>query len=184
MESLLEEENDPRRDMTYTHSSAHISHDGVYRYELRRTWGDEGLTACFIGLNPSTADADKDDATIRRCVSFAQSWGCGSLLMLNLFAYRAKKPKDLIAAEKRGVDIVGLGNRPDLVAVRTNGAAYVVAAWGARGNLLNMQRAVCAEISGLWCLGETKHGCPKHPLYLAANTELRLYRDRRMPSGW
>ena len=69
--------------------SAKISSCGLYRYDLWRVWDSQKENVCFIGLNPSTADENKDDPTIRRCMAFAMAWGYGSLCMLNLFAFRA-----------------------------------------------------------------------------------------------
>ena len=84
--------------MKYIRTYASMSQCGLYRYTLWRVW-DESKPACvFVGLNPSTADASEDDATIRRCVRFAKDWDCGELLMLNLFAFRATRPKDMLAA--------------------------------------------------------------------------------------
>ena len=78
---------------------AEIDPTGAYRYTLERTW-DGGLPCIgWIMLNPSTADATQDDPTIRRCIRFSQSWGYGSLIVVNLFAHRATSPKDLFQAE-------------------------------------------------------------------------------------
>ena len=67
-----------------------------HRYTLRRNWiGDEGVVN-FIMLNPSTADDNFDDPTIRRCVGFAKRWGYSGISVTNLFAYRATDPNDLI----------------------------------------------------------------------------------------
>ena len=55
--------------------SAEISPDGMYRYSLERTWDEGKPTVLFICLNPSTADAVEDDATVRRMVSFARQFG-------------------------------------------------------------------------------------------------------------
>lgn len=77
---------------------AHLSACGAYRYALRRTWDPARPAALFVGLNPSTADAERDDPTTRRCVRFARDWGFGGLLVGNLFAYRATRPRDLRAA--------------------------------------------------------------------------------------
>ena len=64
--------------------SAVLSDCGNYRYQLHRTW-DESLPKCmFMMLNPSTADADIDDNTIRRCIGFAKLWGYGGLMVGNL----------------------------------------------------------------------------------------------------
>lgn len=77
--------------------SAVLSDCKTYRYALWRQFGESERCAAFIMLNPSTADAETDDPTIRRCVDFAASWGCGRLLVLNLFAVRATSPKDMKA---------------------------------------------------------------------------------------
>ena len=94
--------------------SAEISECGKYRWWLRRRWAD-GPVVCFVMLNPSTADAEQDDPTIRRCIGFAQAWGCGALEVRNLFPFRATNPADMLKAAKAGVDIRGgsrsLGNR-------------------------------------------------------------------------
>lgn len=82
----------------YIVTSASIS--GDYRYRLGRAWAG-GPTCTFIMLNPSTADADQDDPTIRRCVGFAKALGCGALEVVNLYAYRATNPRDLLRQDER-----------------------------------------------------------------------------------
>lgn len=76
-------------------STARISKDGLYRYELSRTWYNNLPTIAFILLNPSTADAEHDDSTVRRCVGYAQRWGYGKISMYNLYAYRTRHPAEL-----------------------------------------------------------------------------------------
>ena len=66
---------------------ANISDCGKYRYSLERHWGEGNKTVIFVGLNPSIADAEIDDPTIRRCINFAKSWGYDRLIMLNISAY-------------------------------------------------------------------------------------------------
>jgi len=74
---------------------ASFSHCKRYRYQLLRRW-EGGIGRCVIvGLNPSTADAQNDDPTIRRCMGFAQDWGFNELIMVNLFAYRTPHPLHL-----------------------------------------------------------------------------------------
>jgi len=73
--------------------SASISRDGRYRYALRRVWDPRNPSVLFIGLNPSTADHQQDDPTIRRCIRFARDWGFGELIAANLFAFRTKSPR-------------------------------------------------------------------------------------------
>lgn len=142
---------------------AEISDDGLYRYLLGRRW-DETLPECvFIMLNPSTADSTKDDPTIRRCINFAKSLGCGSLLVGNLYAFRATDPRDLFkAAEPTG------GRRNDEVLTELLGRGdVVIAGWGAHGKserVAEVLRLPGAE--RIATLALTKAGAPRHPLYV------------------
>lgn len=149
-----------------------LSDDGVYRYRLWRVWDPDRLPTAFVMLNPSTADARVDDPTIRRCTGFARAWGAGGIVVVNLYAYRATDPRELAAAEGRGVDVVGPENDAH---VRAAFAAVdqVVFAWGAATLGPGVARRVREALPpGLEvsCLGVTKQGHPRHPLYLAANT--------------
>src|SRR4051812_26865304 len=107
--------------------NAVISACGRYRYLLTRQVGPGPRAATFIMLNPSTADATKDDPTIRRCIGFARQWGCGRLSVLNLFAFRATDP----AAMKRADDPVGPENKDWFERILTDaGEGRVVCGWG------------------------------------------------------
>ncbi len=153
--------------------AAELSDDGMYRYSLRRTWGP-GIHAVFVMLNPSTADATQDDPTIRRCIGFAKREHCGGLLVVNLYAYRATKPADLW----RAADPVGRDNDFYLAdaAVESNiSGAPLIAAWGALAGVARAERARRLLGHRLSCLGLTKSGAPRHPLYLAANSALRPF---------
>jgi hypothetical protein len=75
--------------------SAIFSACQTYRYSLTRIWNDKKKPIIFIGLNPSTADENNDDPTIRKCVHYSYQWGFGGLIMVNLFAFRATLPNDL-----------------------------------------------------------------------------------------
>ena len=66
-----------------------------YRYALWRTWDESKPYVMIIGLNPSTADENKNDPTITRCINFAKSWGYGGVCVTNLFAFRATVPSDM-----------------------------------------------------------------------------------------
>ena len=101
-----------------------------YRYTLWRRWS-KGETVQFIGLNPSTADATLDYPTIRRCIGFAKTWGFGSLIMTNLFAWRATQPKDMLSA----LDPVGPDNDDALKVVYVH-TVLTVAAWGCMEHIL------------------------------------------------
>jgi hypothetical protein len=142
---------------------ARFSADRTYRYGLRRIWDAALPSLLMIGLNPSTADERRDDPTIRRCVGFARDWGYGTLVVANLFAYRATDPRQL----RRAVDPVGPRN--DYWLRRYAAAAdLVVAAWGNHAALLRRDRAVRALLPALHCIRRNRSGQPAHPLYLPA----------------
>ena len=150
-------------------SYAHLSDCGNYRYTLGRRW-DEGPTATFVMLNPSTADASQDDPTIRRCIGFAKAFGCGGLHVVNLYAFRATKPADLWKAP----DPIGPENdetlRSTFLTAYGEGSP-VIAAWGANADPLRARFVeVIARAAGvtLAALGVTKNSAPRHPLYLPA----------------
>lgn len=147
--------------------------DGCYRYLLRREWNVNYPQITFIMLNPSTADREKDDPTIRKCIKFANSWGYGSIEVVNLFAYRATKPCDMFQAS----DPIGLSNNFHLLTA-TERAKLVILAWGIHGSFLNRDRAVLNLFSrkqSLYCLGRTKAGHPRHPLWLSSSTQPTLF---------
>jgi len=75
--------------------SAILSDCGRYRYLLRREIGDNAQIATFLMLNPSTADATHDDATIRKICRYAKRWGYGEIRVVNLFAFRSTDPMEL-----------------------------------------------------------------------------------------
>jgi hypothetical protein len=151
-----------------------ISPCGSYRYVLTRTWDEGLLPACFIGLNPSVADATVDDPTIRRMVGFARGWGCGGIRVVNLFAFRATDPKAMRAAW----DPVGPDN-DWVLSEASRECSPLVAAWGVHGTFRARDEAVKGILRdagvSLRCLGLTKGGYPKHPLYLKTETSLLPY---------
>lgn len=131
---------------------------------------------CFVMLNPSTADADKDDPTIRKCVGFAQRAFCGSIEVVNLFAWRSTDPKGLLQTE----DPVGPSNTRHLTRVlsQVSRRRPLVVAWGEpsskalRSLVAARARSVFFGDDRLQCLGTTKSGHPRHPLMLPYSTAL------------
>ncbi|MEX0803603.1 MAG: DUF1643 domain-containing protein [Candidatus Binatia bacterium] len=154
--------------------TAHFSSCSTYRYNLTRTWDSTLPKILFVGLNPSTADDKSDDPTVRRCIGFAEKWGYGGLVLVNLFAYRATDPAELAKVE----DPVGPDNDGWIARQRTR-VDCVVSAWGNHGNFMSRDRIVLDCLGKVQCLGITKTGCPRHPLYLSATTRLRTYRTNR-----
>lgn len=146
----------------------------TYRYLLTRIWDPSVAPAVVLMLNPSTADALEDDATIRRCTSFARREGAGGLVVVNLFGFRSTDPRALL----HHPDPVGRHNDA-FVRQATSMASTVVCAWGAaavaeaRGR--EVIRALTARRVPLRCLGTTAAGQPRHPLYLPKNAALEPY---------
>lgn len=150
-----------------------ISTCGKFRYRLTRKWG-EGKPLVFVMLNPSTADAQIDDATIRRCLGFAMSHGFNAIDVVNLFAYRATKPTDLKAAGY----LVGPLNDSYIREAVTQGGK-VVLAWGDNGRDLDRSAEVTQLIRSLgiqpYVLKKTTKGIPSHPLMLRSDCKLEAY---------
>ena len=153
---------------------ARISDDGRYRYLLWRSWGTGSKTMTFVMLNPSTADHEVDDPTIRRCIGFAKREECSELVVVNLFAYRATKPSDMADALGAGIDIFGPDQDGWMRAALNQWAGPVVAAWGAH-QIANLATPKMPDMP-LLCLGTTKSGAPRHPLYVKGDQPLVPWR--------
>lgn len=155
-------------------STAVLSECESYRYALFRPLeGGSGL-AVFCMLNPSTANATLDDPTIRRCRGFAAAWGKAGFLVVNLYALRSPNPQVL----KNHPDPIGPANRQWLQAAAKLGGE-VVCAWGAHANSdIASQTAELFLAAGgrPVCLGITKAGAPKHPLYIKSDTPLGVWK--------
>lgn len=147
---------------------------GAYRYLLWRTLPDGTGTVVFIMLNPSTADAEVLDPTVRRCMRFAKTWGYARLEVVNLFAFRSTDPDKLLTDEEP------VGDHNELwIENACLRAHLVVAAWGAHKAAGGQGRDVAALLRAagipLHCLGTTQDGTPRHPLYVRADTQPVLW---------
>ncbi|MDH7971771.1 DUF1643 domain-containing protein [Sphingomonas sp. AR_OL41] len=159
-----------------------------YRYELRRVWDDSLPMLVVCMLNPSNADAERDDPTILALIWFARLWGHGGLLIVNLFAFRASRPTTLVAMHAKGGAVHGAGNGKHIesaLAYAAENGGKVLAAWGNGGSLDGMDdwfvsRARSAHRLDVLCLGTTKLQMPKHPM---ARGKHRIPRDQQ-PIIW
>lgn len=157
-------------DVTITSNSwAVLSDCGRYRYELGRDLPDwlspeDRRVLTFILLNPSTADAEHDDPTIRRLKGFAREWGYDKLIVVNLFAYRTRFPSDLKSVK----DPVGSDNDRHIRSACRR-ANRVVAGWGAHGTYMNRCNEVLKLLADcdVRCFGLTHNKQPRHPLYIS-----------------
>lgn len=155
---------------------AEISKDGIYRYSLSREWDKNKPKVMFLMLNPSKADSEIDDPTIRRCIGYAKDWGYGGILVGNLFAYRATDPIELL---NYPFPEGGLMNRL-WVRKMTMECDKIICCWGnssiiskimdKKGYPYNHIQKVltCKAKDRLYYLDMCKDGLtPKHPLYLS-----------------
>jgi hypothetical protein len=148
-----------------------LSARGNYRYQLWRRWS-AGPELLWILLNPSTADAEHDDATIRKCIGFSRRWDYGGLRVINLFAYRATAPADLLAAS----DPVGPENDAVIRSLRTR---ECIVAWGNHGDFHDRAVQVLKMLRRpVFCVGITASGQPKHPVRLSYSTPRQVYSPR------
>lgn len=146
---------------------AEFSEDREYRYRLWRTWDATEPTVAFVMLNPSTADENANDPTIRRCINFAKDWGYGTLEVVNLFGLRATAPSEL-----REHDAPVGPNNDDYLKQVCRDAEMVVVAWGANGSLQERGRKVAQLVGAeMNALDRTQDGHPVHPLYQPADAE-------------
>ncbi len=150
--------------------TATLSRDRIYRYMLWRRWSDGNRYVQFIGLNPSIADENTDDPTIRKCVKFARTWGYDALCMTNLFAYRATNRKIMMAFS----DPIGYGNDRWLVKTAEN-ASLIVCAWSQDGAFNNRAAGVLKLLKRFDLHYLRMSSQPWHPLYLP---------DATWPSRW
>lgn len=146
--------------------TATISACGQYRYRLGRRWS-EGPTLLFVMLNPSTADADIDDPTIRRCIGFGRSHVFGAIEVVNLYAFRATIPAEL----RRHCWPIGPDNDEHIQAA-VEASDRVCVAWGANAGKSERPGVVFPLIRRAgkhpFCLGATRSGHPSHPLFRPA----------------
>lgn len=161
----------PKQGTPLVGSHAVLSQDGLYRYTLERQW-TVGPLLPWVMLNPSTADATTDDATIRRVTGYTRREGCAGFYVVNLYAYRATEPKELLAVE----DPVGPENDKWLQAVAEYARMWsmpVVCAWGVNAPPARVQfaREVFAGVQRM-CLGICAGGAPAHPGRLRADAPL------------
>jgi hypothetical protein len=144
-----------------------FSDDLRYRYSFYQKWNDNE-SIMFVGLNPSLSEGL--NPTLNKCIALAKVWGFGSCYILNLFAARAKTPNDLRKLSEP------IGDENDQWLQKTSKlVAKVVFAWGTHGNFLDRDFVISKMFPDAYCLGKTKDGFPKHPLYLRSDTSLVLF---------
>ncbi|WP_204112796.1 DUF1643 domain-containing protein [Shimia biformata] len=153
-------------DRNGTSSSAVYSDCETYRYALTRVWESDGRRVLFIMLNPSKATEMQNDPTVERCERRARALGFGAFRVVNIFGLRETDPKKLRAHP------APTGPENDAQVLEAcDWADVIIAGWGAHGEHLGRGADMAAVLreSGrtILCLGRTKAGHPRHPLYIA-----------------
>ncbi|MDP5086376.1 MAG: DUF1643 domain-containing protein [Yoonia sp.] len=155
-------------------STATYSDCERYRYALTRTWDPKGLRVLFVMLNPSKATEVQNDPTVERCERRARALGFGAFQVTNIFAWRDTDPFEM----RKASDPVGPENDRFIL----EGAAWadrIIAAWGTHGAHLDRGPKAAALLRGtgkpLYTLGLSKHGHPKHPLYISYTQQPLLW---------
>lgn len=159
---------------TYEFVSATADIRGDYRYRLTRVWDEALPTLTFVLLNPSTADATTTDRTLGRCIDFARREGFGGLVIVNLYAFRARDPKVM----KRALDPIG----PDNDEVLAGLTGTVIAGWGNHANPARVAAAL-EILPPLHALGINKSGAPTHPLLIRGGAPLVRWPDALSTQG-
>ena len=165
-------------------NAAHFSECNRYRYWLQRDISppvDRERTRClWVMLNPSTADCTVNDPTIGRCMDFTSQWRFDDMEVVNLFAYRDTNPKMLLLPKIKPI-AVGPDNNTWIYR-RAALADLIICAWGAHklcreraADVVVMLRSVAQPHTIVGCIGKTRDGYPKHPLYVPGNTKLENF---------
>jgi hypothetical protein len=143
----------------------------TYRWTLTRDWA-EGERVCWVMLNPSDANHEIDDPTIRRCIHFTRSWGYAGFTVVNLYPYRSPNPPKCKAwaTDSALAEVVEsvLRQNAEIVAEQTGSVGMVIAAWGNNPWDESLLAATIGSIltnrPEIYCLGTTQGGSPKHPM--------------------
>lgn len=159
--------------------SARFSACGKYRLELVREWSDGESTALAVMANPSKADHLKNDKTVTRLCGYVRSVRVRRLVICNLYAFIATKPRNLIAARNAGTDVVGPEN-DETIARHAAQVSRIIIACGAFAWVKGRAMQACSDGGVLFgkaleCLDVTAEGAPGHPLYLPKSATLRPY---------
>ena len=146
---------------------AKISIDKKERYSLKREWDKSKNKILYIMLNPSLADDNNDDPTIRRLINFSKKFNYGGFLVGNIYSTISPNPKEVDRSD--GISDKNLVELLKLI----NQVEEIVYAWG---NNAYEPEFLKDLVSNPKCFGKNLNGSPKHPLYLPKNIQLISYR--------
>jgi len=141
--------------------------DRKFRFYLKRIWDENKSFVMFIGLNPSTANETENDPTIKRCINFAKAWGYGGMFMTNLFAFVSTDPKKLMFDR--------IAENDHWIYEISKNIDKIVFVWGAFKIHKSRMDEVIKTFPTAYCIGKTKDGYPRHPLYLRSDSKPVIY---------
>ena len=145
------------------------SEDDTARFALGRN-GSQNLLV--IGLNPSKANEQKPDPTLRRVLGYAARNGFDGFVMMNLYAGRYTYPPDLPITPDKELLIQNLEAITQIIHAQPT--AHILACWGdnilIRPYLSDFLRDIITDTASIskkvhWLqIGHpTKKGHPRHP---------------------
>lgn len=157
--------------------SAVISQCGAYRYRLEREVQPEGRVFAYFGINPSTANAVVDDATVRKWRGFTLRNGGRRFLVGNVFGFRATDVKRLAAHTTLTAQGPEWAVHFDQIIAD---ADVLVPCWGnskkiplhLRDELASVMARLVASGKPVLHFGVTACGQPRHPQMLGYDTPL------------
>jgi hypothetical protein len=152
-----------------------FSNSRKYRYSLLREWDSSLPRVLYVMLNPSIADDEADDQTIKRCIYFAKKFGFGSLEVVNLYALISTDP----SAIRTESEPEGKENDSHILEAAKRSSKIIVA-WGEKGFYNQRHNKVTRMLYdngyNLYCLKLTKERhYPRHPSRLPNSCELELF---------
>lgn len=140
-----------------------------YRFVLWRVWDNSLPKLMFIGLNPSTANEIKPDATITRLIGLVKHFRYGGFYMLNLFTFISAHPLDLLTCENPTFQA------NEFLNLYAEKSEKIVFAWGNFKQAKERSKEVINMFPGAYCLIKNMDGSPRHPLYIKSDVELIKY---------
>lgn len=133
--------------------------------------------ALWCGMNPSTAEADEDDLTVRKEQEWTRRLGLLRYIKVNFGSYRCTDPKGLsvagvmISHPQNLICITDLASRAEKIVMACGDPPEVLMPHAR--TVLRMMKTMCHP---MWCLGTTKAGWPKHSSRLGYETPMVEFR--------
>ncbi|MEO6541675.1 MAG: DUF1643 domain-containing protein [Ferruginibacter sp.] len=162
---------------------ANFSECGLYRYKLWRIWDENLPMAMCTGLNPSTANSEKNDATIRILIRMIEKLNYGGFYMMNCFPFITSSPELLLRDE--------ISDGWNFVVIQNTAAKCkdIIFSWGDFKIIKDagMDKVFESIFPDAKCFGKSKSGSPLHPLAMSQrngrdpnNPKLSFYRTGKI----